>query len=370
MFRTPISENKVNQEFNYSLIWLFTDLLLVVSSLVLLNYSSWVIWSFTIIGIITIWAIKYKRAFHQLLKPRFWIFFILITMVTALVFAKIQSHANGLTAGLLIGLKMNFRAAVIIVGFSVLGTELYNPKIRAFFLKTSFKQLPLALELSFDSLPSMVNTIPDFRSIVKNPINVIYQIVSQAEDRLDKLREKINFNQKIFILTGQLGQGKTTQLIKILEILKENNIPAGGIYSSRIMEGNVTTGYDIVDIMNMKRKPFLRQNGEESYSKIGRFYIYPEGLQFGIEALKPSANINNKIVIIDEVGKLEFENNGWASSIQELVDNANCHLLLVIRDSLVEKITQKWDFRQKFIYNISDMNYLAIGDSIIEHLKS
>ena len=363
-------QNKIIQEFNYSLLWLFADIILVVSSLVLLNFSNWVIWSITIIGIVSVWAIKYKRAFRQLLKPRFWVFFILITMITALVFAKIQSNANGLEAGLLIGLQMNFRAAIIIVGFSVIGTELYNPKIRAFFLRTSFKQLPLALELSFDSLPSMIATIPDFRSIIKNPISVIYQIVSQAEDRLVRLRNKINFNQKVFILTGSLGQGKTTQLQKILEILKENDIPAGGIYSPKIMEDNVTIGYDIVNIMNNERKIFLRQSGDESFNKIGRFYIFTSGLQIGIEALKPSANVNNKIVIIDEIGQLELGNNGWASSIQDLIENANSHILLVVRDSFVEKVTQKWDFRQKYIYNISDMNYLTISSLILEHLKN
>lgn len=89
-----------------------------------------------------------------------------------------------------------------------MGTELYNPRIRDFFLKTYFKQLPLALELSFESLPSMIANIPDFKTIVKNPISVFYQIISQVDYRLAEVKRKINFKQKVFIITGSTGQGK------------------------------------------------------------------------------------------------------------------------------------------------------------------
>ena len=76
---------------------------------------------------------------------------------------------------------MNFRAVIIIVGFSVLGTELYNPVVRNFFLKTSFKNLPLALELSAESLPLFIANIPDFKSLVRNPVSIFYQVISHAD---------------------------------------------------------------------------------------------------------------------------------------------------------------------------------------------
>jgi nucleoside-triphosphatase THEP1 len=362
-------QNSAKPEFHYSRIWLFTDILLLIGALVLLNKTSLIFWCSSIIVIITIWAFRYKRALRQLSKPKFWLFFVIITMITAFIFTKVQSSANGLVQGLLIGLQMNFRAAIIIVGFSVLGTELYNPRIREFFVKTSFKQLPLALELSFESLPSMIANIPDFKTIVKNPVSVIYQFISQAEFRLAEMKNKNIFIQKVFIVSGYLGQGKTICVQKIIDIFKEKNITVGGIYSPKVIENNRTIGYDIIDIGSNKRELFLRLTKHEDLNKIGKYSIFPEGLLLGSDALKVSNNLKNRIIVVDEIGYLELDNQGWASNIQDLVQASNNHLLLVVRDSLVEKVIQKWNFKPCFVSYISENNCYTISEMIIEQIK-
>ena len=182
----------------------------------MLNRVTWLVWSLTITGIIIMWSFRYKRALRQISKPKFWIFFIIITLITAFVFTRVQSGDNLLQQGLLTGLKMNFRAAIIIVGFSVLGTELYNPVIRNFFQKTTFKNLPLALELSVESLPSFIANIPDFKSLVKNPVSIFYQVISQADKRLSAIKRALS-SEKVFIITGVLGEGKTTYTKKLIE---------------------------------------------------------------------------------------------------------------------------------------------------------
>jgi nucleoside-triphosphatase THEP1 len=245
---------------------------------------------------------------------------------------------------------------------------LYNPRIREFFLNTYFKQLPLALELSFESLPSMIANIPEFKTILKNPVSVFYQIISQVDFRLAEIKIKIDFDQKVFILSGAYQQGKTTQIQKIIEVLKENMISVGGIYSPRIMDNNQTIGYDIVDIVTNEREIFLRQNGDETFATIGRYRIFPQGLKKGSDALKPSSNVSNKIVIIDEAGFLELENHGWASSITELLKASNNHILLVVRDIFVEKVLQKWNLKQAFVLNISENDCQAVSKIVMEQI--
>jgi nucleoside-triphosphatase THEP1 len=365
-FRLPGKQTAAKSEFNYSVIWLFVDIVLIIGSLVLLNRTSWIFWSSSIIGIITIWAFRYKRALRQLSKPKFWIIFVLITMLTAFVSSGIIADSNSLEHGLLLGIQMNFRAVIIIVGFSVLGTELYNPAIRQLFLKSSFKQLPLALELSFKTLPSMIADIPEFKTILKNPVSVFYNIISRVDFRLAEVKRKIRFDQKVFILTGSSQQGKTTLVKKIIEVLKENGISVGGIYSPRIMENNITTGYDIVNIATNEREIFLRQTGNEAEKEIGRFRIFPEGLIIGFEAIKSSSNVNNNIVVIDEAGYLELENQGWASGIADLLNTADNHILMIVRDIFVDKVIQKWNLKQAFVLNIGEYDHLTISRLIIE----
>ncbi len=361
-------QNEIKPGFNYSIKWICVDVLLIISSLVLLSHFSWIIWSSAVIAVVSIWALRYKKSFQHLLKPKFWLFFFFLTMAAAFAFTEIQNDSLGITNGLLMGIQMNFRAVVIIAGFSALGTELYNPKIRDFFMRTYFKQLPMALELSFESLPSIISTLPDFKSIFKNPVSVLYKIVSQAEYRLEELKHEASTVRKIFVLTGTVGQGKTTYVQKIIEEFKNNNITVGGIYQPRIFENNETIGYDVVSIMSKEREVFLRLTGRDDYDRIGKYFIYPGGLQKGIDALKISENAGNKIVVIDEVGKLELENSGWANSVNSLIDSSNYHLLLVIRDNYVADILRKWNLKQACVYKISDFDYFSVSSMILKHI--
>ena len=249
-YQNFLNKSNSKNDFKYSLIWLTIDIFLIIISLILISIIDWRIWSISIFAIVIIWILKYKRAIRQLSKPKFWIFFVAITMLTAFIFTKIQSKS--MFDAVLIGIEMNFRATILIVGFSVLGTELYNPKIRQFFNKTYFKQLPIALELSAESLPMVIANIPDFKTIIKNPVSVVSQLIAYSEFRFSQIKNEQNFVQKIFIITGKIDSGKTTFIKNLIENLKEKKIKVGGIYSQKIFENNERIGYDLFDINTNK----------------------------------------------------------------------------------------------------------------------
>ncbi|MFO8234108.1 MAG: nucleoside-triphosphatase [Bacteroidales bacterium] len=355
--------NNNQQKFNYSIFWLFLNLGLIITALMLLNYTSWIVWSVSVMTISAIWIVKYKRALRQLSKPKFWIFFVIITMTTAFVLNKMQSQS--LMDGFLIGLQMNFRAATIILGFSVLGTELYNPVIRKFFMKTSMKQLPLALELSFKSLPMMIANLPESKAIIKNPVSIIYQIISQIEFRLNEI--KSNLSKKTFIITGSIGEGKTTQLQKIIETLKKQEISIGGIISPRIVENKTTKGYDIVDIMTNERAAFLRKTGDEKLPGIGNYNILSEGLKKGNNAIKNSQN--NQVIVIDEVGRLELNNKGWAENIEYLLNGSKSYLILSVRDRFIKQVINKWSLKDYKILDVSADDYIKNSKIIAKDIN-
>lgn len=362
-----LNSSKSKNDFEYSILWLISDILLIVSSIILISLTEWKIWSFSVLVIVIIWILRYKRALRQLSKPKFWFFFAAITMLTAFVFTKLQSKP--ILDAVIIGLEMNFRATVLILGFSVLGTELYNPKIRTFFNKTRFKQLPLALELSAESLPMVIANIPDFKTILKNPVSVVSQLIAYSEHRFLELKKEPNFIQKTFLITGKIDSGKTTFVKHIIENLKEINIKIGGIYSLKIIENNERIGYDIVDVKTHKSEKFLRTKGPGDLEEIGVFSIFPQGLEFGLEHLKPENNTEHELVIIDEIGKLELSGKGWAKKIEELLMLKNNHILLVIREDFVDKAIEKWNLNNLLIIKIGEINIKNAIEKIINEIK-
>jgi nucleoside-triphosphatase THEP1 len=353
--------------FNYSVLWLFSNIILIVASFFLLAKTPWYIWSIAITGIVIIWSLRYRRAMRQLSKPRFWILFVIITLITAFVFTKAQQGEIFWQKGLLTGIQMNFRALVIIVGFSTLGTELYNPLVRNFFLRTSFKNLPLALELSVKSLPSFISSIPDFRSVIKNPVSILFKVLSQAERRLSEIREGKDSNHKKFIITGPKGSGKTTFTKKLAGHLREKGIAVKGILSLKILDNSEITGYDILNIETGEKICFLRVSEARSAEKIGKFNICPEGLESGRKLLNSLISESNKLVIVDEVGLLELNNGGWADCIDGLLNSEN-HLLMVVRDDFVEKVKEKWNISEVITINIKEKNFSEAASSVLRNL--
>jgi len=365
-----VIRNNSVEDFKYSVTWLFINIALMAGSFLLIYYTPWYIWSIVITGVVVMWSLRYKRAFRQIMRPGFWIFFALITLLTAFAFTVAQGGNISWTEGLLTGIQMNFRAAVIITGFAVLGTELYNPVIRDFFQKTAIKNLPLALELSVESLPFFIGSIPDIKSLIRKPVSIFYNVLSQADRRLAELKGEGNTARKIFIISGPVGGGKTTFARAIIEFLKDQDIKAEGILSERVMEGSKTKGYDIIDITTGKREVFLTENERTGKETIGKFYISPKGLERGRSILGELVTVKTGIVIIDEVGLLELQGRGWNDAIYQLLERSSNHILMTVRNKFVDDVKKKWNLPDAVIFYVPDNDKGKTGWLIYQQIKN
>ena len=356
-------KKKKNDSFDYSLAWLVADILMVAGMLVVVNTLTWVWWVIVVVPVVVIMALRYKRAMRQLSKPGFWITFVIITMLSAIVFTAFSHQKNSLLEAVLIGIQMNFRAVIIIVGFSALGTELYNPKIRALFSRTRFRQLPLALELSAASLPTMIADMPDLKTAVKKPVSILNLMITRVERRLNEVRNEQEERKKIYLVTGAVGEGKTAWLVKLTGLMKERGISTGGILALRIMEEGKTTGYDITDISSGSRTPFLRQTGDATVG-VERFTMDEAGFRAGQRALDPSVNRTMDVVIIDEVGPLELRGQGWSDRISGLLHETRAILILAVRKNLTEDVKEKFGITTAGITDVTNGDVVRFADEI------
>jgi nucleoside-triphosphatase THEP1 len=350
----------------YSIFWLVINVLLIAGSILLISITDWRIWMLPTALVIIIWIAKYKRALRQLSNPKFWVFFVLITLLSALVFTGMPS--NSIADAILIGVEMNFRATVLIIGFSALGTELYNPRIRDYLNKTYFKQLPLALELSVNSLPLVIAITPDLKTLTRNPVSVIAQLMSYAEFRLSELQQMEPLLQKIIILSDQTDTGKTALIKELIEHLKLSNVKTGGIYAQKIMMNDARIGYDVVSVKTNQREVFLRTCENDQLEKIGPFCIFPGGLELGNHYLAPESNTDHEIMIVDEVGKLELSGKGWAEKIGVLLKSQKNTVLMVVRVNLVDQVIDRWNIRDPVIVNKMEIGPLLAKDRILKEL--
>ncbi len=357
------SPRREEHPFEYSTSWLVADILLVAGMLVVVSTTKWYWWIITIVPLVTILALRYQRAMRQLSRPGFWITFVIITMLSALAFTAFQPGKNDITEAVLIGIQMNFRAVIIIVGFSALGTELYNPKIRSLFSRTRLRQLPLALELSAASLPTMIADMPDLKTAMKKPVSILNRMITRVERRLNEERPRPPGERKIYIVTGTIGEGKTAWLAKLTGLLKEKGVSVGGILALRIVEEGTTTGYDVSDIATGNRTPFLRHTGNETMG-VERFTVNDAGYEAGNRALGYEAIRDKDVIIVDEIGPLELKDLGWSEGLEGLLKETDAVLIIAVRKSLTEAVTGKFGLAGARVIDVASGDVLRYANEI------
>lgn len=318
--------------FEYSVAWLFATIAAVAAGLTAINLLPYYVWVPAIIFLITLWVWRYKRAMRQLLKPRFWISFTVITLLAAFTLSFLSQDGT-LMSGLLTGMQMNFRAALIVMGFSVVGTELYNPAFKQFFSHGRFTSATAALRMAFESLPLFIANIPDARSLLRNPSAAIGRLLYLAEVRFAEIRKPLSL---IELITGPVASGKTTYIISQIEKYRSQGIVCGGFYAIRIMQGDQTIGYDLVSAATGQAMPFLRLAGAGTSPDIGRYSIKPEAVKFGESLLKQSSGA--EVIVLDEIGKLELAGKGWYNALRGLSTAGARRILVGARQEVATEV--------------------------------
>jgi nucleoside-triphosphatase THEP1 len=354
--------NPTGPDFPHSMLWLIVNMILLVLVLISLG-SEWQIWGTLVIVVTFIWSLRYKKVIRKMANLRFWILFVIITMSVAFLFSEMRGEST--TTALIAGLRMNFRAVAVIAGFSVIGTELYNPRIRKFFYGTMFRQLPGALELSFASLPAMIAGIPDAKSFIKNPATVMRKMVNHAENRLHQIKGELK--KPVFIITGAVGAGKTSTVKHLAEKLALNGIKFSGLWAEKTGTVEETTGYMLVDAVSREKRLFLDKS--EGNDKIGCFTLCADTLEWGRSLLLKALQSDNEVVIIDEAGLYEIEqNNGWHTFIEQFAQSRKHHPVITVREQFLDKLKEKYFPENTEVFNVTD-GPEKIAEEIIQKLR-
>jgi nucleoside-triphosphatase THEP1 len=313
--------------------------------------------------------LRYPTSWKRLLKPRIWIGLIAVTVLAGLLLGEITSKQSGWTwSGILIGLQMSLRAIFMTVVFNVVSIELRNPKIIGWVLRRGFGQLATAMEIAFDTLPTLIASLGEQRNVLRHPVNSLSRLLLIAKQRLTELDLQESPIKKIFIVTGDRASGKTSLLTALTGEFQQRQHKIGGILSPVVWMDSNRIGYDVINIQNGKRVPLCRNEPDGTGIKIGEWIFRDDGIQFGQTALDPSSLIPCDLVIIDEVGPLELDNKVWATSIDRLIHSSTCPIILVVREHLIERVQDRWSLVPEFVWKIEGGNSGELLKEIIEVL--
>jgi nucleoside-triphosphatase THEP1 len=338
----------------YSLILLFSHLVIIIACLWLINTGRYYIFlPVSLIYLISCF-IWYKHSMRYLKKFSFWVQFMVITLLAAFVLEGFTSGNYFSDAGLIIGLKMNLRAFVIMVGFTALSTELKNPLIRSILYNRGLASLYQSLGLAFSALPSIIAGMPKSKDLYKNRSSFLSYLFLQSQVLLEQFSLDHQKRPPVVIITGNIGQGKSTFTKNLSEKLKRQQIYVEGFYSLGIHQDEERVGFDLVDLSSGERQAIARKTPQKGWISYGHYYFDPTVFQKAGEELLNKAKSKPGLVVIDEVGPLELSDSGWSFVIEQLCFESSQPMLWVVRKSLVQKAARKWNVGNVFIFTLDE----------------
>ena len=150
-------------------------------------------------------------------------------------------------------------------------------------------------------------------------------------------------DNRIIILCGQRGIGKSTVCRRITTVMRGNGVRCGGIITYKSGDSAII----IEDVETEKSIILASVHPEYNGPRIGQYFFNPEGLEFGLTALKNGSS--RDLFFIDELGHLETRGKGFAIAFDYLERPAFKHAIIVIREELLSTLLTRFRNQPRII---------------------
>ena len=151
---------------------------------------------------------------------------------------------------------------------------------------------------------------------------------------------------KIILITGERDVGKTILCSTLIEKLKFKGYSVAGIISPGLYNGDVKVGITALDIKSGEKVKLADYSpGWDIENPLRIWKMNSDAISWGNNVLNKSTPCD--VLIIDEIGYLEFEkNSGWNKSFEILKQKGFKIAFIVVRIDLMKAALSHWEKAQ------------------------
>jgi nucleoside-triphosphatase THEP1 len=144
------------------------------------------------------------------------------------------------------------------------------------------------------------------------------------------------------LLTGPRGSGKTSWCASFVAHAREKDLNPGGLLSPALFHDGKKIGIDLLNIVTGEQRPLARRCAHSSQDiQLGDWCFDPTTLDWGNQILRTLKN--RGLILLDELGPLEFEKGIGLIAGLKLIDEKMFHqAIVVIRPELLQPAKDRW----------------------------
>jgi len=148
--------------------------------------------------------------------------------------------------------------------------------------------------------------------------------------------------QKNLLITGLPRVGKTTLIRKLSEALKDFH-PVG-FYTKEIKEEGDRKGFELIGLEGTRR--LLSHKEIESLFRVGRYRVNIESLEGFLSSIS-FFNSLSRVIILDEIGKMECLSNRFKRLVREALDSEKWVIATVAfkGEGLIAEVKERKDVK-------------------------
>ena len=146
---------------------------------------------------------------------------------------------------------------------------------------------------------------------------------------------------EILLITGAIGQGKTTWCQKQAELLEQEGRHVCGVLSPAVFEGDQKVGIDMINLASGERRKFAVRRPHDASAMTRCWAMDEDTIDWANQALRRCAGCD--CLIIDEVGPVEFEHGQGLQEGLLLLDSGQfSQAYVVVRPHLLPLVQERW----------------------------
>jgi len=167
---------------------------------------------------------------------------------------------------------------------------------------------------------------------------------------------------RIYIVTGDKDQGKTTFLKNFYEAVSNNScLQIDGFITVKIFNKKFE-GYNLLHLEGKRETKFIRISADKKFKEneilnYGPFSFYKDGIEKA-ELIVDNASKNGKeILIIDEIGKLDLSGNIFFNILKVVLSEKRFEaLFLGVRNEFIPPVKREFGIEDKDLRVIDCMS--------------
>lgn len=291
-------------------------------------------------------ALVDRRALRKLWMPRFWLFSLLLALVSGFLLGGNLSKAHGLTlsrVGLDAGLLMIVRGAFLLSLAAHLSAKVKSARFQRLLSRLGFSGFGTALATASALLPELSHTLqartgvwkaqaPTWRGRLTHfpdlAVQALVETAALAEQCARLGSDRTQVAELLVFIEGPPQSGKTRCLLALVAALKEAGHSVGGIAQPAVHQSDERVGYRLLDVESGETSTFAERVNPSAPAAAGRRYQFePTAFTRSRDLLK-RAVLEHPIVCVDELGRLEARGQGHLPGLQQALLQKQPRVLL------------------------------------------